>query len=128
MSNKHLLKHAAIHCLLTGIILAFGNEISFVQANLTAPGSTVIDHQTPTNDTATLKPSPFHGAAPIDTGAKELSAATEIAVGILLILLGFLLHSYLKVNSDERPVRITAVESRRTVPLRTSRKERWYWV
>lgn len=68
----------------------------------------------------------LHGAA--DTDATADSAMRDLALGMLLLLLGFLLHGLI-VTRGERTVHVTAQPSRvRSWQRHGKRRETWYWV
>ncbi len=94
--------------LVTGSALTIGKSLSFVKADLTGGGAQLM----------------VHAAAPAEAimeVTEKVSAASELIVGLLLILLGFCLHALLMAH-DERTVPI------RVVPRKTLHSPQWFWI
>ena len=123
MSNtKNALLSAATACsLITGITMVIGSSVTFLQGNLTAPGSTLVEHRIPPNGL-------LHASAP---QALLTQAASQMILGMLLITLGFLFY-VLSLIQEQRKVKITHVPPHSPQQLamrRAARKgPKWFWV
>lgn len=102
--------------LLAAIVSASGAIIACaaapLYAALTGQGSNVLE-QFPTNEVlraaAGLYPERF----------ATVEAGIQLILGMLLLLLGLFIHAFVR-TTDERPVHITAVPSRK--------KTTWFWM
>jgi hypothetical protein len=121
MSNKLLLKPAAIFSLLLGSAMAFVNEATLLSAEVTTgQGSSVLDHPA-----ARALNQSLHGAALATQQTITAVAGQQLVTGILLILLGFFLHAlFLSQQTGERRVHVTAAPTQKPV----FKKGQWFWV
>ncbi len=98
--------------LLWGIGLTAAHSLAI--GSLTAPGSTVVERG-PVGET-------LHSAAFMTASMERADAGIQLITGILLILLGFFLHAFARMQNGERPVHISVKE-------RSHEKRRmWYWI
>lgn len=123
MSNTHI-RAASVLSLLLGIVLVVGNSVTILQAKLTGQGSTVLDR--PDQPQMLL---PGHSAAlpPVSLLAQ---AHTQLLIGMLLILAGFLFYAIVRVRENgQRTVHISSVPR---IPARATRLKRrgptYYWM
>lgn len=92
--------------LVSGIVLTVANGMMYTSAQLTGGGASL-------HDAAPV--------APFIAASEYANAGTQMVMGILLILLGFLLHALL-VARDERSVPITVV------PRSRLQSPKWFWI
>ncbi len=97
--------------LLWGIGLTAAHSLAI--GSLTAPGSTVLD--APEGAGETLR------SAAYVMSMERADAGIQLITGILLILLGFFLHAFARMQNGERPVHISVKE-------RKEKRRMWYWV
>lgn len=95
----------------TGIALTIGNSISYARAELTGGGANLLMHA------AAGIPAP----EPVMAVYRRAYAAEDMVIGMLLILMGFLLHALL-LAKDERTVPITVV------PRKRLQAPKWFWI
>lgn len=104
--------------LVAGIALLWSTNYDALVGDLTGQGSTVL-RWLGTGE-PTLLQGPLHAAAFTE---EVPSGGTELLFGILLILLGFLLHALLTIQR-ERPVHITV----RKPNVQRSNYTEWFWI
>lgn len=101
-----------------GIQLTVSNGMHYAEAQLlTGVGSDVLTH--PAATPLLKEVFPTSSFVPL---YEQATAADQMVVGILLILLGFFMHALL-VSHDERSVRITAVPRKEKPRTRT-----FFWI
>ena len=126
MSNTHFLNKAATLSLAVGIMLTIKGNIALL-GDLTGQGSLI--QSSP--QTALMQPrEELHSAAPFAVAASQTFTAQQITIGILLILLGFLLHAMTMTRNNERKVHITVKPKQNTasnIP-QAFQKQQWFWV
>lgn len=103
----------SIFALVGGISLSISR--SFTVASLTQGGTTLIDISTYSSIQK------LHSAATVMTpNYQSAEAGVQLIIGILLILLGFFLHAFARMQKGERPVHITIKPKKN--------RQMWYWV
>jgi|CXWL01.1.fsa_nt_gi hypothetical protein len=100
-----------------GIQLTVSNGMHYTKAQLTGVGSDILTH--PAASPLLKEVFPTHSFVPL---YEQATAADQMVVGILLILLGFFMHALL-VSHGERNVRITAVPRQEKPRTRT-----FFWI
>lgn len=100
-----LLRTLTVFALVTGIALTVSNAMTYSQARTAMVGSDVVLHGAAT--------APLLPDVSIVPAYEKATAADQLVVGILLILLGFFLHA-LVLSREERKVHIT-VKPRRSM-------------
>jgi hypothetical protein len=113
------MKHySVIASLFAGIALVIQGGIGTLKADLTGVGSTVLAYENQIIDDGAL-----HGAAFVPL-YESAAAGMQLAVGVLLIVLGFFLHA-LFMAGDERRVRVHAVDKPKLV---LQKQPQWFWI
>lgn len=120
MTNTHIrrfLHTATALSLALGLTMTAEHGVHFAQAAATGMGTLVMEtakHAAAGN--LVIEPAPFIQAY------EKAYAAEHMALGIMLIVLGFFFHALLRAR-DERPVHITVK------PGKKKRKQiAWYWM
>lgn len=89
-----------------------------LEASLTSPGSTVLEKPVKTAESMLM---PSHGTAIAAQPLLE-QAATQMFLGMLLIILGLLFYTLRRLH--EPPSRLSATKDERPVPVRVRRRNR----
>jgi hypothetical protein len=97
--------------LLWGIGLTAAHSLAI--GSLTAPGSTMLHTSASTEEI-------LHSAAYV--AMERADAGIQLITGILLILLGFFLHAFARMQNGERPVHISVK------PGKNEKRRMWYWI
>ena len=114
MSNTHFLKNAAVSALMLGMVIVLGTSGTILQGKLSGQEMLL----------------PAHNAAPAAVPLLA-EAKSQLLIGMMLMLLGFLLYSlmHVRTKNGERRVRVHAVKRSFDVPLRVQRrKPGYYWM
>ncbi len=115
MSNTHFLKNAAVSALTLGIVMVLGTSGDILVGKLSNPEMLL----------------PAHSAAPAALPLMA-QAKSQLLIGMMLMLLGFLLYSFAHVRinrNGERKVRVHAVKRTFDVPVQVKRrKPGYYWM
>jgi Zn-dependent protease len=101
--------------LVSGISMTIGNGFTFSQAQLSGGGANIL-HSAASTQAQVLTEA-------VLPAYQHADAATQMVIGILLILLGFFMHG-LMISHEERNVHITVVPRKK----RANRTQRWFWM
>lgn len=108
---NHLLRIAAICSAVAGLALAIPSvtDLALAGSVATGQGSTI---QETWHASAPLKDDATFAAVSAAITPENIIAGKNLILGFLLVLLGFVFHALLLSNqSEERPVKVTAVRS-----------------
>lgn len=125
MSNTHL-RIVGVFLLQLGVALVLVNGITIVQANLTGQGSTLSGSPAPH---AVM--TPVHSAAPAAPAVIVHQAQTELFIGMILIIVGFLFYMLAHIRETTGKVRVKAVPSKRAADEAARMKRRgpkFFWM
>ena len=116
MSNPRFLSAASTLSLFVGVVLVLGSGITILQATVAGPGMRLFE--SPVNEEQSLL-LPAHGSAIVERpiGAQ---ATTQLFIGMLLIILGFLFYALMRIREAHAPLKPASDE--RPVPIRTRRR------
>jgi len=135
MSNTHL-RAASVFSLLLGIVMVLGNSATILQGKLTGYGPTPQSSLSGVGSTVLDRPEvqgemllPFHGAA-LPKEPLIAEATTQLLIGMMLMLLGFLLYSLALIRGKQvRKGHVHVIREEVEVPIRIKRrKPAFYWM
>lgn len=124
---------AAVFSLFAGIVLVVQGSFGTLNANLTGGGALVIDKAIPA-EAIVMQADGIHGAAPFVPLYESAVAASQLAMGVLLIVLGFFLHAFLMSRGErsvpvhEAPATAPKEDMMPFDPTPLTRKRQWYWI
>lgn len=110
-----LLQYSTVGFLIAGMVALSSASFTTISAASTGQGSTVTEMEWVADEET------YHEAAPVGIGT---TASMQLAIGSLLVLLGFMTHALLVLQKE------------RTVPVRTGKHgkplnvwiAKWYWM